>query len=318
VVFVVTGSQETGSGHAYRALELANLLTKHELHFLTTQGSHVAQKIIGKTNYNLHQQSAKTLLEEINSMQPDVVINDILDTEADYVHSLRQKNYTVINFEDLGAGAKKANAVINALYPPDFSSQNIYSGPEYFIARDEFIYHQEKIVNANVKEVLITFGGTDPSNLTQKTVEALLPLAKELNFRLKIILGIGYSEKKWLQKHPELPVLQNVNNISDHFYAADLIFTSAGRTVYEIACIGTPTIVMAQNAREMTHLFANENNGFIHLGLGKNTTVKALQEAFKMVYSDEKKRTNMNQRMLSKKLKESKANLLELLNKTIG
>jgi spore coat polysaccharide biosynthesis predicted glycosyltransferase SpsG len=48
---------------------------------------------------------------------------------------------------------------------------------------------------------------------------------------------------------------------------ADLIFTSAGRTTFEIACVGTPAIVIAQNERELTHLFATADHGFLNLGL---------------------------------------------------
>ena len=43
-------------------------------------------------------------------------------------------------------------------------------------------------------------------------------------------------------------------------FAADIAFSSAGRTVYELALAGTPSIIMAQNERELTHFFASEEN----------------------------------------------------------
>ena len=57
---------------------------------------------------------------------------------------------------------------------------------------------------------------------------------------------------------------------------ADLIFTSAGRTTYEVASIGVPTIVLAQNDRELTHFFASSEFGFINLGLGYNVSNELL------------------------------------------
>ena len=60
-------------------------------------------------------------------------------------------------------------------------------------------------------------------------------------------------------------VEQNLKHISDLFAKADLAFTSQGRTVYELATMGVPAVVMAQNEREMKHTFAQMNNGLIHL-----------------------------------------------------
>ena len=61
---------------------------------------------------------------------------------------------------------------------------------------------------------------------------------------------------------------------------ADLIFTSAGRTTYEVASIGVPTIVLAQNDRELTHFFASSEFGFINLGLGYNVSNELLLKEF--------------------------------------
>ncbi|HIQ28910.1 MAG TPA: hypothetical protein EYH42_10520 [Sulfurovum sp.] len=58
--------------------------------------------------------------------------------------------------------------------------------------------------------------------------------------------------------------------------AADVIFTSAGRTTYEIASLGVPAIVLAQNERELTHFFASNEFGFLNLGLGYNVSKKTL------------------------------------------
>jgi spore coat polysaccharide biosynthesis predicted glycosyltransferase SpsG len=40
---------------------------------------------------------------------------------------------------------------------------------------------------------------------------------------------------------------RSVANMASQMREADLIFTSAGRTTFEIACVGTPAIVIAQN-----------------------------------------------------------------------
>ncbi len=112
-------------------------------------------------------------------------------------------------------------------------------------------------------------------------------------------------------------IAKNINNISDYFYNADIIFTSAGRTVYEIACIGTPTIVIPQNKREMTHLFENEETGFVKLGLGNNIDNDILLSTLKFLIGNENIRQEMNNKMLSYNLKEGKKKTLSLINNLI-
>ena len=48
---------------------------------------------------------------------------------------------------------------------------------------------------------------------------------------------------------------------------ADLVITSAGRTVYEAASVGTPVVVLAQAARDATHSHLDYRSGVIFLGI---------------------------------------------------
>ena len=47
----------------------------------------------------------------------------------------------------------------------------------------------------------------------------------------------------------------------------DSAITSRGRTGYELAVLGIPSIAMAQNKREEKHGFVCNENGFTYLGL---------------------------------------------------
>ena len=49
--------------------------------------------------------------------------------------------------------------------------------------------------------------------------------------------------------------------------ACDVAVTSRGRTGYELAILGIPSIAMAQNRREEKHGFVCNENGFTYLGL---------------------------------------------------
>ena len=98
---------------------------------------------------------------------------------------------------------------------------------------------------------------------------------------------------------------------------ADLIFTSAGRTVYEVASIGTPTIVLEQNERESTHFFASNEYGFLNLGLGFELSNEKLFTAFKNLVDSYQTRQNMSLKMKSQDLKSGRKRVHKLIQDII-
>lgn len=317
VLIVVAGNDKIGMGHVYNTLILANDILDHDVEFLVTKGSELAFEKIASKNYKVNIQRSTSLAKEIIQKNPQVVINDILDTKEGYVKELKRKGITVINFEDLGEGAKKADLVINAIYPEKELLSKHYFGQKYFILRDEFFLHSGRRLSERVETVLITFGGVDPNNLTEKTIHSIYNYCKEQRISIKVITGFGYKKHQTLKRFTDIQIIENVSNISDYMYESDLVFTSAGRTVYEIASLGTPAIVMAQNERELTHFFAYEKYGFINLGLGVETSTDVLLNRFVAYISDISAR-RMNQKlMLGQNLKLGRKRVVNLISNTI-
>lgn len=257
------------------------------------------------------------LMEKIKEYDPDIVINDILNTSYEYISLLKKNNYFVVNFEDIGDGAKVADIVFDALYEHQIPSKNVYSGYKYYILKDEFYFQKQKEIKKHdsVNEILLTFGGTDPNDLTRKTLNAILN--SKYNGIITIILGLGYKDKKGIKKefnkHSNVEIFENVKNISEYMYKADLIFTSAGRTMYEIASIGVPCICLCQNNRELTHTFANAKNGFINLGLGKDINEDEIIDTMENLISNTNIRIEMNKRMLNIDLKHGFENIMNIV-----
>lgn len=291
----------------------------HHVQFLVTRDSELAYQLIARNNYEVYLQEREQLLDDVTQLLPDVVINDILDTDITYMRALQSSGITTINFEDMGEGSLSADLVINALYPVHDSrdSDNYHYGHSYFCARDEFLLTPRKEITPEVKVVLITFGGTDEKKLTRKVLQAIWPECLTHNIRVQVVLGLGYDVDDNLADYPEVEVLRNVNNISDYMLCADLIFTSAGRTVYEISCIGTPTIVMSQNAREETHFFASKEHGFVNLGRGQNCDSDDILGAFRRVSQDYEWRQECARRMAACDVRSSRSNVMRMLRNTI-
>ncbi len=261
ILFVLTGDEIVGLGHAHNALAVADTLTRHRIRFLVDRGSELARATIAARNYEVHVQRREHLEDDVNELAPDLVINDLLDTTAAYIDALRASGRLVVNFEDLGPGAAHADLVINAIYPERERLPNHYFGDRYYCARPEFMVTETPPVRETVTEVLITFGGVDPNNLSDRVVRAIALIAREAGVHIAVILGLGYRHAVDGWPGDVVTVHRAVSNMAAHMRKADLVFTSAGRTTFEIACVGTPAIVIAQNERELTHLFATEENG---------------------------------------------------------
>lgn len=312
IIFRVDGCAQIGLGHIYRALTLAYALTIHEITFVS-QRSHTSGIDLIKQNHFrcVEISSQDEFFYLLRTLLPDIVVIDCLDNEREYIQRIKELVSRVVTFEDLGSGREVADAVINALYDAEdvsnIKSLNVYSGEKYVCLRNEFLLEQPSVFHQTVTEILVIFGGSDPAGLTKKlylVARKMIECHSELNF--KFILGPAntfYYEVCNDKTINQIEILRDVKNISEYMRQADLAITSQGRTVYELACIGVPSIVLAQNEREQLHRFAQMSNGFLNLGLGKNIDISTIIKTIEWLIQTPFVREEMRKLMLSHDLK---------------
>ncbi len=313
ILFVVAGYPEIGLGHVHNALTVANGLVRHRVRFLVTAPSELAYEVIAAHHHEVHRQHGDDLVDEIVRLSPDVVVNDRLDTGADEIRRLKAAGLCVVNFEDLGTGARHADLVVNAIYPELEVLPNHHFGPRYFCPRAEFVLTSSRPVVERVERVLVTFGGVDPANLTRQVLAALDEPCRDRGIALEVVVGRGYAAFETLAPFSSVPITQAVADMADRIRSADVVITSAGRTVFEIACLGTPAIVLAQNARELSHTFASEDNGFVNLGLGTDVSADTLRTAFTDLVDDAARRRQLQRRMLDNDLRAGTDRVVRLI-----
>ena len=319
IVFRCDGYKELGMGHIYHCLTLAYNLTGHDVIFVTNKNHLEGLNKIAESNMKYTTiENDEQFFDFLENYKPDIVVNDCLDTTEKYIKKIKMLSKKVVTIEDLGEGAKYADIIINALYD-NKRYNNEYCGEEYVCLRNEFLISKPKEFSQEVKEVLILFGGTDPSNLTKKVYNMIKEnYSKYPNIHYNFITGIGYDcEKNEIVQDDEknIRVLKNVSNISEYMSSADLAFTSQGRTVYELASMGVPSIVMAQNERETLHKFAQMTNGFMNLGLGKDLSIETIFNTFDWLIKTPQIRKEMRDLMLKKNIKDGIKNEIELILK---
>lgn len=317
IVFRTVGKRQLGMGHVYRCLTLAYKLTGHEITFVCDKDSDIGIAKIRESNFPLEVvKDEKDFENFLQEEKPDILVNDILDTTEEYMTMVVKYCKRVVNFEDVGKGAKYADAVINALYEKGEKLHNEYYGSKYFCIRDEFLEEHPKEFSEEVENIMVIFGGADPSNLTGRLYEVCKELHKQnpkVNFHF--LLGFAYPYKDAIVTDEEnhIYIHNDVKRVSSYMSKMDLAITSQGRTVYELASMGVPAIVMAQNEREAEHVFAGIQNGFINLGLGKDQDVKTIISTISWLMSTPNVRSEMRKLQLSVDFSKGQDRVIKLI-----
>lgn len=318
IAIVVNAFDEIGTGHIRRCLAIASKLILHEIVFVSNSNYNIGVDYIKAHNYPcVTYDDYDEIFDVVDKINPDMIINDVLDTTTDYISKLREKNYFVVNFEDSGPGTELANIVFNPVYDYGIELPNLYTGHKYYILEDEFYFQEPKIIQQDVNKVLIMFLGNDPNNLTEKTLQSLINSG--YSGHIDVLLGIGYPNKKEIMDKYEIynniVIYESVRSISEFIIKSDIVFTSVDRTVFGICSVGVPCICICQDNRELTNKFAKEENGFINLGLAEEVSEDMIANQFNSLAENYELRAEMNQKMLSIDLRNGFSNIWSIVKK---
>lgn len=307
VLIRVDESKAIGLGHVYRGICLANHLSvMHKVRFVIDKDCKNGIEKLRESGYPpLTVSDESGVIQVIEEFRPDIIINDVLNTSEGYIRALLATGVFIVNFEDFGPGASLAHILINALYEHSSPPENQFFGYRYEMLRDEFLICPKKNVIDEVKKVLITFGGTDPNDLTRRSLEAITEVGRK-DISYDVVIGPGYEGKVALEEMATvmgemgflLQVQQDVRNMARMIYGSDLVITSNGRTIYEIASIGTPAISISQNERESRHLFTHISGGVEYLGISYEVGADRIALALKDLINTPARRKEMSANLL--------------------
>lgn len=318
VAIYVNGNNKRGIGHIYRALELADeFFCKPDIYYDINQTD---IKVFGRTTHELKPVNGIAELYNIcQREQYDIFINDILTTSIDYMIGLRSvlPHAKLINFEDDGEGIQKADLVFNALYE-DREFPQIHAGNQYYICGKTFMFYDPIKIKERVERVFISFGGADPQNYSDRLLNMV---SKPEYSKYHFVCALGrakYNVQELLEfnKYENIDVYFDVSNMPELMSSCDIAITSKGRTSYELALLGIPSIAMAQNHREEKHGFVCNENGFSYIGL--NPADEIIEGTLKMYLSLSKEsRQRYQNTLLSHDLRGGRQRVMSLINNLI-
>ncbi|TET39272.1 MAG: hypothetical protein E3J72_01095 [Planctomycetota bacterium] len=331
--FRVDAGPMVGMGHLSRCVNLAEEMALHfdvTPHFLHLQHSamHGAADFIKAHGFETHVVSAaidaeredmsitRRLLNNLAArwVVTDLVVPDESDTDllaehfsADvavrYIAEVRSWGFPVISFSDQGTPIEiRPNIVINCHHhqrSADYATVNetkFLLGPDFFLVGRDFIPYitKEKSHRQINIQVLMMFGGSDLFGCSIKTARALQKLD---DINLFAILGPAVDRPEDVAtKLNELGVTvhQAVPSVAEYLFDTDLAITAGGNTLFELAAIGTPCVVLCLRERQHEYaVYFEENGTAVNMGSGRKVSENQLRRAVCSLVDDVARRKQM-------------------------
>ena len=308
ILFRVDGSRVMGMGHVYRSLAVAEALregSRAEISFLMSADHAEGIATVSKSGYPVRvfkSGGLEALLDSISDFAPSVVINDLPLVEETYLRSLARLGALTINLvdtlDDLERVSRDAQFVISVMNEDRETPEGFYGGPAFAILRRHF-QGRERVFRDKPVKILLTFGGADPQGLTLKVARALAPLTHDIE--VISVAGPAFPHTRVFEAlqrtlGKNLPLVSGLEvQIADLMLDADLVLCSGGMSVYEIAALGAPGVVLAQNAREDRRMREFSRFGTIeYLGLGVDVDETTILDAVRGLLADRGRRKSMS------------------------
>ena len=310
VLFRVDGSASFGMGHVFRSLAIAEALrglSRADIAFLMSADHPEGLVTVSRAGHAVRvvgDGKEATYLEHIRDFAPAILINDLPSLEGSYLTALSHLGATTVNLvdtlDDLETTEHYAHVIVSVMNQDRETPEGFYGGPTYAILREHF-RGREKEVRETPKLVLLSFGGSDPQGLTLKAARALQGLDTSVD--LVAVAGPAFSFRREFEAlmatlPRRVPLINEAGgHISELMLEADVMLGSGGMSVYEIAALGTPGIILGQNAREDRRMLDFARHGTVeYLGLGTEVEETALASAVSALLADAGRRRAMSGR----------------------
>ncbi|UKS31330.1 UDP-2,4-diacetamido-2,4,6-trideoxy-beta-L-altropyranose hydrolase [Paenibacillus sp. HWE-109] len=158
-------------------------------------------------------------------------------------------------------------------------------GPSYALLREEFIEAQKNphVRDGFVRRIFVFFGGSDPTNETEKALEAIKLLNRD---ELTVDVVVGNSNPNRERIRELCSQITNtyfhcqINNIAELMVKADLAIGAGGSTTWERCSVGLPTLTVttAENQVEVTDAVAKVG-AIYHLGHYNDVSTHSIADA---------------------------------------
>ena len=145
--------------------------------------------------------------------------------------------------------------------------------------------------------LLVTMGGSDPFNLTERCAHALKRL--DPVFRARFVIGPGFANKERLARSivrlsPNFETVEGADGLTTEYAACDVALVAFGVTAYELGAFGVPALYLGISEDHSLSASAFEHAGMgVSLGTAEACDDKAIAQAVWALLNDSARRRDM-------------------------
>lgn len=268
VVILTEGGKDIGLGHVarcssiYQAFEQYNIFPK-----FIVNGDDSVKSILSNIDVNVI-----NWMEDLSVIsKADIVIIDSYLADIDIFNEISNIVSLVAYVDDNNRLNYPKGIVINGTL--DVSNMDYKKrdniryllGKEFIPLRKEFWDIPKLKINDSIENILITLGGNDLRNLTPKILDSLNNNFSNVN--KKVIITDSFENISEIEnlknEHVELIYSPSSCEITYLMSSVDLAISASGQTLYELACIGVPTIAIGIIDNQKNNIKNWINQGFI-------------------------------------------------------
>jgi len=303
-VYIITeGGEKTGFGHLTRCISIYQAFEKKGIAAkLIINGDKTINELIKNKRYKLFNWiNGKEKLFNIIKKKADLAVIDSYLAPNELYKKISELVKTAVYIDDNNRMTYPNGIVVNGTtYAKELNFKKracttYFLGKKYALFRKEFWNIPVKKINKRLSTILLLLGGTDPRNLTPEVLEYLNK--EHLKLTKNVIINKGFkklSELKKIKKNSHENTVNLIFNpdarrIKQIMLSSDIAITTGGQTLYELARIGVPTIVISAAENQMNSIKSWEKSGLVfYAGNWKNKELmEKINEYVKKLYSYE-------------------------------
>lgn len=237
------------------------------------------------------------------------IVVDGYHFDSAYQKQIKEAGFSLLFIDD--------NAHADHYYADLVLNQNIYAqarlyqarerhtrlllGTSFALLRREFWPWRgwQRPMPEAARHLLVTLGGSDPDNVTLKVIQAL----QQLSGDWEAVIVVGGQNPHYQElvtavgNDPRFQLRQNVPNMPELMAWADLAVSAGGSSIWELAFMGVPTLLvtLADNQSEAVNTLA-QNGICLKLDQNRTLTLARVKEYLESVLKDSAQRALMHKR----------------------
>jgi UDP-2,4-diacetamido-2,4,6-trideoxy-beta-L-altropyranose hydrolase len=251
VIILTEGGQDFGYGHIMRCLAIGEgFLQKKFTVMFYVYGNNLVLPKCRKIKFIIKNWVKDSTFIEDAINKETIAVVDSYHISVDLCKRILRKSAETIFFDDTNRikypGGYVINGVIGAelLDYPKVEGIHYLLGCKYQVLRKEFWKEYNYKIKKKIKRIMITFGGSDPTNQTPtylKLIQKNYPGKK-----IDVVIGNGFKDMTKIislkNRNVKLHYYPNARTMIMIMLSSDLAISAAGQTISELAVIGVPTI----------------------------------------------------------------------------